>query len=112
MRKIDEYSSDFTHAVRDQCSFDAFIAEFALNDPALAAVADIVRAADTGHPEHSPQAAGLLAISLGLSAMYSDDHQMLEAGMLVYDALYAWARSAYSEIHNATLFENNARTSS
>ncbi len=100
----------FTHR-GEQCSFDAFIAEFALNDPDLAVVADIVRAADTGHPEQAPQAAGLLAVSLGLSAMYPDDHQMVEAGMLVYDALYAWARSARGELHNATLFEPKARLS-
>jgi rhodanese-related sulfurtransferase len=96
----------------DQCSFDAFISEFGLSDPALAAVADVVRAADTGHLEDSPQAAGLLAVSLGLSAIYSDDHQMLEAGMLVYDALYAWARSARSEIHNAALFKDHAQSPS
>jgi Chromate resistance exported protein len=84
---------------------------FALNDPDLAVVADIVRAADTGHPEHVPQAAGLLAVSLGLSAMYADDLQMLEAGMLVYDALYAWAKSARGEIHNAALFEPKSQLS-
>ncbi len=96
----------------DQCSFDAFISEFGLSNPALAVVADIVRAADTGHLEDSPQSAGLLAVSLGLSAIYSDDHQMLEVGMLVYDALYAWARSARSEIHNAALFKDDAQSSS
>jgi hypothetical protein len=56
-------------------------------------------------PELTPQSAGLLAVSLGLSALHSDDHTMLAEGMNVYDAFYAWARSAHAEIHNATLFE-------
>lgn len=88
----------------ERCSFDAFIDDFGLRNEALDVVAEIVRAADTGQPEHAPQAAGLLAVSLGLSAMYSDDAQMLEAGMLVYDALYAWARLARAEVHDAKLF--------
>lgn len=82
------------------CSFDTFIARHDLGgDPALAQLALIVRAADTGHPELAPQAPGLLAISLGLSAMLQDDDIMLERGMLVYDALYAWCASAGDERH-------------
>lgn len=83
------------------CSFDAFIADFALDDPALAALALIVRGADTGKPELTPQSSGLLAISLGLSVNYSDDHAMLEHGMVIYDALYAWGRSARAQNHEA-----------
>jgi len=76
------------------CSFDSFIADFGLDDPALHDLAAIVRGADTGKPDLTPQSAGLLAISLGLSATHADDQAMLEQGMVVYDALYAWVRSA------------------
>ena len=93
----------FTHR-GDACSFDAFIADFGLTDAALGELAKIVRAADTGHLNQSPQAPGLAAISLGLSVMYPNDHEMLAHGMTVYDALYAWLRSARGEVHNADLF--------
>ena len=85
------------------CSFDAFIADFAIDDPALAQLALIVRGADTGKLELTPQSAGLLAISRGLSINYADDHAMLEHGMVVYDALYAWICSARAEVRNADL---------
>ena len=94
----------FTHR-GDRCSFDALLEDFQIVDPALNALADIVRGADTGMPDLTPQSAGLLAISLGLSALHTDDHKMLEEGMIVYDALYAWAKSARAEIHNAALFK-------
>jgi hypothetical protein len=83
------------------CSFDAFIADFALDDPDLAELALIVRGADTGKLELTPQSPGLLAISRGLSANYPDDHAMLKQGMIVYDAFYAWIRSARAEVGNA-----------
>lgn len=86
------------------CSFDSFIADFGLDDPCLADLAAIVRGADTGKPELTPQSPGLLAISFGLSVNYPDDHAMLEQGMVVYDALYAWIKSAHAEVHNAKLF--------
>ena len=76
------------------CSFDAFIDAYGLNDPALAALALIVRAADTGRPELSPQAPGLLAMSTGLSVLFADDHEMLRHGFLMYDALFAHLRTA------------------
>jgi rhodanese-related sulfurtransferase len=85
------------------CSFDAFIADFGLNDPCLHDLARIVRGADTGKPDLTPQSPGLLAISLGLSANFHDDHAMLEQGMVIYDALYAWIKSARTEISNANL---------
>ena len=69
------------------------------DDPALRDLAIIVRGADTGHPELSPQSPGLLAVSLGLSRVFSDDHEMLRHGMVVYDALYAWCREARGETH-------------
>lgn len=82
------------------CSFDVMVEEFGLSFPALKHVARIVRGADTNRPDLEPQAAGLLAISLGLSRMYADDLEQLEAGMIVYDALYRWARDATDEKHD------------
>ena len=81
------------------CSFDAFLRRFGLDDPALDSLALIIRAADTGRLDLAPQAAGLLAVSLGLSALCADDDEMLARGFLVYDALYAWCRDAANEIH-------------
>ena len=74
----------------DRCSFDAFIDKYELDDPALNKLALIVRAADCGQPQLAKEAAGLLAISKGLSLNFADDHEMLKAGMVMYDALYAW----------------------
>lgn len=88
----------------DRCSFDALLDDFAIHDRSLASLADIVRGADTGKPELTPQSAGLLAISLGLSALHRDDLAMLGHGMAVYDALYAWQRDVAHEMHNADLF--------
>jgi rhodanese-related sulfurtransferase len=76
----------------ERCSFDAFVKAFRLSDPALERLAVIVRGADTARLELAPQAPGLLAVSLGLSRNYPDDHEMLRHGMVVYDALYAWCR--------------------
>jgi hypothetical protein len=77
----------------EKCSFDAFIERHNLSDPALQGLAMIVRDADTGRLYLTAQSAGLLAISQGLSAMFTDDHEMLRHGMVVYDALYAWCRA-------------------
>jgi rhodanese-related sulfurtransferase len=83
------------------CTFDTMVEEFQLGwFKALLSLAVIVRGADTAHPEIAPQAAGLLAASLGLSRMYSDDLEQLEAGMLLYDAFYRWCRDATDEIHD------------
>lgn len=84
----------------ERCSFDAFIEAFGLRDPALDDLALIVRGADTGRPSLAPEAHGLLAISLGLSHNFSDDHAMLAQGMVLYDALYAWCRHARDERHD------------
>jgi rhodanese-related sulfurtransferase len=85
----------------DQCSFDTMIDELGLGSiEALAKLAVIVRGADTARPEIAPQAAGLLAASLGLSRMYSEDLEQLEAGMLLYDAFYRWCRDAVEETHD------------
>ena len=82
------------------CTFDLMLAEFGLAIPALDRLATIVRGADTARLDLAPEAAGLLAASLGLSRMYSDDLEQLEAGMLLYDAFYRWARDATDETHN------------
>ena len=82
------------------CSFDAFLGRYGLAEPALAALAVIVRGADTAKLELAPQCAGLLAVSLGLSRLYPDDHQLLRHGFVVYDALYAWLRDARDESHS------------
>jgi hypothetical protein len=84
------------------CSFDAFIKHYNLADPALDHLAIIVRGADTARPDLAPQAAGLHAISLGLSANIPADHAMLEQGMVIYDALYTWCRDLQQEVHNWT----------
>jgi hypothetical protein len=84
----------------DQCSFDAFLKTYRLaDDPALARLAIIVRGADTGRLDLAPQAAGLLAVSLGLSRNFKDDHEMLKHGMVVYDALYASCKEGVDETH-------------
>ncbi len=84
------------------CSFDAFLKVYGIKDPALDALALIVRGADTARLELTPQSPGLLALSLGLSANFADDHAMLEHGMVMYDAFYAWCRSLQGETHNWT----------
>ena len=91
----------FTHH-DDRCSFDTFIEEFNLGGDALAAVAAIVRGADTNRLDLAPQASGLVAISLGLSRQFADDHDMLRHGLTVYDALYTWAKGDRTEIHDWT----------
>ena len=90
---------EMTH-VGELCSFDAFIAKYQLTDPALAQLATIVRGADTARLDLAPQSAGLYAISLGLSHTCFYDHQMLDRGLVLYDALYAWCRSCQGEAHN------------
>jgi rhodanese-related sulfurtransferase len=84
----------------ETCTFDTMLAEFGLTDAALLHLAAIVRGADTARPDLAPQAAGLLAVSLGLSAIEDDDLAQLEKGMIIYDALYGWCRHAAGETHN------------
>jgi len=81
------------------CSFDTFLKKYNLNDPALHQLAVIVRGADTSRLDLAPQAPGLLALSLGLSRVFADDHEMLLHGMVMYDALYAWCRDCQKESH-------------
>jgi hypothetical protein len=84
----------------ERCTFDTMLAEFGLAIPALDRLAAIVRGADTARLDLAPEAAGLLAASLGLSRMHADDLDQLEAGMALYDAFYRWARDATDETHN------------
>jgi hypothetical protein len=86
--------------VGPKCSFDAFLGKYRLTDPALADLALIVRGADTARLELAPECAGLLAISLGLSRMFSDDLEQLRHGFVVYDALYRWLREGRTESHS------------
>lgn len=97
-------NASFTHR-GDLCSFDALLADFDLHNDSLTALAKIVRGADIDQLAITPQSPGLLAVSLGLSQLYEDDHTMLNFGMIVYDALYAWLQSARFETHNADLFK-------
>jgi len=84
----------------ETCTFDTMLAEFGLSTPALDRLATIVRGADTARPDLAPEVPGLLAASLGLSRMFSDDLEQLEAGMGLYDAFYRWCRDATEETHN------------
>lgn len=81
------------------CSFDAFLKKYRLSDSALEQLAVIVRGADTSRLDLTPQSAGLYALSLGLSFKFTDDHEMLEHGMVMYDALYAWCKNCQAETH-------------
>ena len=86
----------------DRCSFDTLLKLFGLeSEPSLARLALIVRGADTARPDLAPEAAGLHAVSLGLSALAGDDdHGLLQQGFVIYDALFAWLRFAADERHN------------
>lgn len=86
--------------VGELCSFDAFLLKYKLHDPALQALAAIVRGADTSRFDLSPQSPGLFAVSLGLSEIFKDDHEMLRHGIVVYDALYTWCARLQGETHN------------
>lgn len=84
----------------DRCTFDIMVEEFVLESDAMARLATIVRGADTDRHDLAPQAAGLLAASLGLSRMHRDDLEQLDASMVLYDAFYRWARDAVNETHD------------
>ena len=90
---------EFAHE-GERCSFDTILRIFGIADPALDRLAAIVRGADTSRHDLAPQCGGLFAISLGLSANFPNDHEMLAHGMVMYDALYTWCRSLQSETHN------------
>ena len=83
--------------VGELCSFDAFLSKYNLTDPALQALAKIVRAADTDRFDLAPEAMGLFAISAGLGLNIKNDHDLLHQGMVIYDALYAWCRTSVGQ---------------
>ena len=89
----------FSH-VGELCSFDAFLSAYKLEQAALKQLAEIVRGADTSRLDLTPQSSGLYAISLGLSEVFKDDHEMLKHGLVMYDALYAWCCHCQGETHN------------
>lgn len=84
----------------EKCTFDYIIKKHQLDDPCLLQLATIIRGADTDRFQLAPQAAGLWAISAGLSYNYKNDHEMLELGMKIYDALYSWAKFVHGEKHD------------
>lgn len=89
---------EYTH-YRDKCTFDYFIRKHKLKDPALLTLASIVRGADTDRHDLASQCSGLWAISAGLSFNFKNDKELLEKGMLIYDALYSWAKHLQKEKH-------------
>lgn len=91
----------WTHR-QEQCTFDTMLSEFGLKTDALNKMAEIIRGADTNCHNLAAECKGLMAISLGLSRMYKNDLEQLDAGMLIYDALYRWARDASNEGHNSS----------
>jgi hypothetical protein len=84
----------------ERCSFDAFVGHYRLDAPGLDRLAAIVRGADTARRELTPESPGLLALSLGLSALFADDHAMLQQGLVMYDALYHWCAALQNETHH------------
>jgi AraC-like DNA-binding protein len=96
---------EFTHYGKE-CSFDYFIKKYKIKDKAVLAMAPIVRGADTDHHELAAQSNGLWAISAGLSYNFKNDQELLEQGMILYDALYSWAKHLQKEKHTQQPFEN------
>jgi AraC-like DNA-binding protein len=96
---------EFTH-YGDECTFDYIIRKYKLKDPALKTMALIVRGADTDRHDLAVQSSGLWAISAGLAFNNKDDHELLEKGMLIYDALYSWAKHLQKEKHTQNPFED------
>jgi len=89
---------EFTH-YKDQCTFDYFVKKYKINDPAVLIIAAIVRGADTDQHNIAKEAAGLWAISAGLSYNITNDYELLKTGMIIYDALYSWAKHLQKERH-------------
>ena len=90
--------ADYSH-YGEECTFDYIVKKHQLDDGALLQIAAIVRGADTNRFDLAPQAAGLWAISAGLSYNYKNDYEQLEIGMKLYDALYSWAKYVQTETH-------------
>lgn len=95
----------FTH-YGDRCTFDSLVEEYRLRDPAIQTMARIVRGADTDRHEVAPECAGLWALSAGLAYNIKDDQELLEKGMMLYDALYSWAKHLQGEKHTRHPYES------
>jgi len=89
---------EYTH-YKDECTFDYILKKHKLDEPALKTLALIVRGADTDRHDFAIQASGLWAISAGLAFNFTNDHELLEKGMVIYDALYSWAKHLQKERH-------------
>ncbi|KAF2338163.1 chromate resistance protein ChrB domain-containing protein [Flavobacterium tistrianum] len=89
---------EFTH-YNEECTFDYIVKKYEIKDPAVKIIAGIVRGADTDRHEIAKESAGLWAISAGLSYNITDDYELLEKGMILYDALYSWATHLYQQNH-------------
>ena len=94
----DIQGAEYSH-YGEECTFDYIVRKHDLKDEAVLQIAKIVRGADTHRFDIADQAAGLWAISAGLSVNYKDDYEQLEIGIKLYDALYSWAKFAQSEVH-------------
>lgn len=89
---------EYSH-YEDQCTFDYFLKKHKIRDQALDRIAVIVRGADTDRHDFAPQSAGLEAIFSGLAHNSTNDHQLLELGMVIYDGLYSWAKHLFKNKH-------------
>ena len=96
---------ELTH-FEEECTFDCIIKKYQINDSAVDTMAKIVRGADTDRHELAPEAAGLWAISAGLAHNITNDYELLEKGMLIYDALYSWAKHLQHQKHLQNPFES------
>ena len=96
---------EFTH-YRDKCTFDYFVEKYKIEDPALKTIATIVRGADTDKHDLAAQSSGLWAISAGLAHNFPNDHELLRRGMVIYDALYSWAKFLQKEKHVQQPYED------
>lgn len=88
------------------CTFDSLINKYKIEDSAVDVMAEIVRGADTDQHDLAPQAAGLWAISAGLAFNITDDYELLDKGMVIYDALYSWAKNLQNQKHLQNPFES------
>ena len=96
---------EYSH-YKDQCTFDYFLKKHKIDDPALQTIATIVRGADTDRHDLAAQSSGLWAISAGLAFNITNDRELLDKAMLLYDALYSWAKHLQKEKHTQQPFEN------
>ena len=96
---------EFTH-YKDKCTFDYFIQKYKITDPAIHTMAAIVRGADTDRHHLAAHSSGLWAISSGLAHINDEDQELLEKGMMIYDALYHWAKYHQNERHTQNPIEH------